>query len=94
MRTCLLKGNSKTCIFVNFHKLIVDLYTLHHSRSDTELVRSNSMSVDLSEEISQDAESSRDSVKSGSELSSTSKEAINGDVRKVIIINMCILILK
>lgn len=52
------------------------------------------MSVDLSEEISQDAESSRDSVKSGSELSSTSKEAINGDVRKVIIINMCILILK
>lgn len=42
------------------------------------------MSVDLSEEISQDAESSRDSVKSGSELSSTSKEAINGDVRKVI----------
>nr|XP_011421945.1 poly(A) polymerase beta isoform X2 [Crassostrea gigas] len=53
--------------------------TLHHSRSDTELVRSNSMSVDLSEEISQDAESSRDSVKSGSELSSTSKEAINGD---------------
>lgn len=27
MRTCLLKGNSKTCIFVNFHKLIVDLYT-------------------------------------------------------------------
>ncbi|XP_022330702.2 poly(A) polymerase beta-like isoform X2 [Crassostrea virginica] len=56
--------------------------TLHHSRSDTELVRSNSMSVDLSEEISQDAESSRDSVKSGSGSSSTSKEAINGDIRK------------
>jgi hypothetical protein len=56
---------------------------LHHSRSDTELIRSNSMSFDLSEDVSQDAESSRDSVKSGTGPSSTNKEAINGDVRKV-----------
>ncbi|XP_062574404.1 poly(A) polymerase type 3-like isoform X2 [Saccostrea cucullata] len=78
--------------------------TLHHSRSDTELVRSNSMSVDLSEDLSQDPESSqdvghdpessrdighdpessRDSEKSSNCSSSTSKEAINGDIRKVV----------
>lgn len=52
------------------------------------------MFVDLLEEISQDAEFSRDFVKFGSELFLISKEVINGDVRKVIIINMCILILK
>lgn len=54
------------------------------------------MFVDLLEEISQDAEFSRDLVKFGSELFLISKEVINGDVRKVIIIgiNMCILILK
>ncbi|XP_048736452.1 poly(A) polymerase type 3-like isoform X2 [Ostrea edulis] len=57
---------------------------LHHSRSDTELIRSNSMSFDLSEDVSQDAESSRDSVKSGTCPTSTNKEVINGDVRKVL----------
>ncbi|XP_061164398.1 poly(A) polymerase beta-like [Saccostrea echinata] len=57
---------------------------LHHSRSDTELVRSNSMSVDLSEDLSQDPESSRDSEKSTNCSSSTSKEVINGDIRKVV----------
>lgn len=49
------------------------------------------MSVDLSEEISQDAESSRDSVKSGSGSSSTSKETINGDIRKVREGELCVI---
>lgn len=51
MRTCLLKGNSKTCIFVNFHKLIVDLYTKndfsfsksHHTGKQTKKRSSNEL---------------------------------------------------
>lgn len=46
MRTCLLKGNLKTCIFVNFYKLNVDLYTKndfsfsksHHTTKQTKNV--------------------------------------------------------